>query len=319
MISDRRAAGRPASRVPEFVLLVLAAVSSYPATAAEIATVAFRVVHEMGRQQTDPLSLPTDVAIASNGDLYVVDSGNHRIVFFDSSGRRIGQFGEEGSEDGQLQDPVGIGIAPNNEIFVADRGNNRIVRFSADGSFVSSIALKEDNQNVVPIDVAVSPFGGELFVTANNSHRVLVFSIAGVLQRGWGKEGSKPGQFRYPATLALADGALYVVDVLNARLQTFDVNGDSVSTFGKLGAGPGTFFRPKGVAIDSVGRVYVSDSYLGVVQVFSAAGEFLHAIGKDGVPTRFDNPVGLASFGSRIILVEMLPHTILILEPEPET
>jgi len=319
MTSDCHTAGRPASRMPKIVLLIISTVFVCPVAAAEIATVPFRIVHEMGRDSTDPLSLPTDVVIASNGDVYVVDSGHHRVVVFNSSGHRTGQFGEQGSGDGQLQDPVGIGIAPSNSVYVADRGNNRIMQFSADGSFLSSITLKEDGQTVVPIDVAVSPFGGELFVTANNSHRILVFSSTGELLRGWGEEGSGSGQFHYPATLALANDVLFVVDVLNARIQTFDVNGESASSFGKLGAGPGTFFRPKGVAIDSAGQVYVSDSYLGVVQVFSAAGKFLHAIGNDGVPTRFENPVGLASFGNRLVLVQMLAHTVLILEPEPAT
>jgi len=164
----------------------------------------------------------------------------------------------------------------------------------------------------------VSPLTGELFVTSNNSHRVLVFSSAGELLRSWGGEGDKPGQFRYPATLTLANNSVFVVDVLNARIQRFDLNGGSNNVFGKLGAGPGTFFRPKGVAVDTTGRVYVTDSYLGVIQVFSSDGEFLHAIGDGGVPTRFENPVGLASSGNRIVLVQMLPHTVLILEPEPE-
>ncbi len=317
--TGRNEAGVPGSRKPISAVFVLVAVTAFPATAADLVTVPVRVVHELGRDFADPLSLPTDVAVASDGVLYVVDSGNNRIVVFDSAGRRTNQFGRQGSDDGQLQDPVGIGIAPDNSIYVADRGNKRLVQFSANGSFIASIPLQEGGQDVVPIDVAVSADGNELFVTANNSHRIVVFSTNGEQIRGWGGEGSKPGQFRFPATLALAEGVLYVVDVLNARIQTFDTNGDNVQSFGKLGAGPGTFFRPKGVAIDAAGRVYVSDSYLGVVQVFAADGKYLHAIGEDGVPTRFDNPVGMATLGDRLVLTQMLPHTVLVLEPEPET
>lgn len=316
MISDRCNADLCLSCKLQLAVAFLAMLLAYPASAADITTVAFRTVMEVGSSSTDSLSLPTDVAVDSKGTLYVVDSGNHRVVVFDSAGRRTGQFGEEGSDDGQLQDPVGIGIAADDSIYIADRGNNRLVRFSSDGIFLATILLQEGKQKVVPIDVAISNDGRELFVTASNSHRVLVFRGNGEQVRGWGEEGKDPGQFRYPATLALANGTLYVVDVLNARIQTFDVTGGNAKSFGKLGAGPGTFFRPKGVAVDTSGRVYVSDSYLGVVQVFSVDGEFLYAIGNDGVPTRFDNPVGLASFGGRIVLTQMLPHTILVLEPE---
>jgi len=304
--------------MPCTLLLLMNVVFLNNAAAADVATAPYRIVREIGLETEDPLSLPTDVAAASNGNLYVVDSGNHRVVIFDSSGRRIGQLGGRGSGDGQLQDPVGIDIATDGGIYVADRGNARIVKFFSDGSAPISIPLQANGEDVVPIDVAVSPSAAEFFVTDNNSHRVLVFSSAGELLRSWGGEGDNPGQFRYPATLTLTKSAVFVVDVLNARIQSFDFNGDSNKVFGKLGAGPGTFFRPKGVAVDAAGRVYITDSYLGVIQVFSSDGEFLHAIGEEGVPARFDNPVGLTSPGARIVLVQMLPHTILVLEPEPE-
>ncbi|NOX69737.1 MAG: hypothetical protein GXP15_11165 [Gammaproteobacteria bacterium] len=315
MTSNRRRTNKTDGVVILFVTIVFANC----VWAADVATVPFRIVQEMGLEAQDPLSLPTDVAVADNGNLYVVDSGNHRVVIFDSSGRRIGQLGQQGSDDGQLQDPVGIDIAANGGIYVADRGNSRIAKFFSDGSPPISIPLQENGKDVVPIDVAVSPLADELFVTSNNSHRVLVFSSTGELLRSWGGEGADPGQFRYPATLTLAGDAVFVVDVLNARVQRFDVAGGSNKEFGKLGAGPGTFFRPKGIAVDASGRVYVTDSYLGVIQVFSSDGEFLHAVGDDGVPTRFDNPVGLTTLGEQIVLVQMLPHTILIIEPEPGT
>ncbi len=308
-----------ANRIHGVVMLLVTLVLANHVSAADISTVPFRIIQEMGLETQDPLALPTDVAVSSNGNLYVVDSGNHRVVIFDSSGRRIGQLGQQGSGDGQLQDPVGIDVAADGGIYVADRGNARIVKFFSDGSAPISIPLQADGEEVVPIDVAVSPLAAELFVTSNNNHRVLIFSSAGELLRSWGGEGDGPGQFRYPATLTLANSSVFVVDVLNARIQSFDFSGGSNKVFGKLGAGPGTFFRPKGVAVDKTGRVYVTDSYLGVIQVFSSDGEFLHAIGDDGVPTRFENPVGLTSFGNRIVLVQMLPHTILILEPEPES
>ncbi len=317
MTSRHHKPGCPPQLLWKLAILLLAANQGQALRAADIVTAPFRLLHELGGALADPLSLPTDVAVDSNGNLYIVDSGNNRIVVVDSTGRQTGQFAGEGDGDGQLQDPVGIGVAPDDSIYVADRGNHRLVWFSSDGAASRSIPLQEGDEDVVPIDVAVSADGSELFVSANNSHRIVVYSREGTLLRGWGEEGNNPGQFRYPATLALAVSVLYFVDVLIARILTFDFDGHATSSFGKLGAGQGTLFRPKGVAVDAAGRVYVSDSYLGVIQVFSTDGDFLHVLGDDGVATQFENPVGLASSAGRIVLAQMLPNTVLIIEPGP--
>jgi DNA-binding beta-propeller fold protein YncE len=190
--------------------------------------------------------------------------------------------------------------------------------FDTKGRFKTSIALEEDGEGISPVDVAVSAKGKELFVTTNNSHRIVVFSSKGEYLRGWGGEGEDDGMFRYPATIALdGDGNVHVVDVLNQRVQKFDPQGSFLASFGKLGGNPGTFFRPKGIALDSAGRSYVSDSYLGAIQVFDAAGEFLYLLGEGGETTVFETPVGLATDGSRLLVVQMLAGNVLVLDIQP--
>jgi len=272
-----------------------------------------RSVAVWGALTEAPLSLPSDIAAGPGGSYFVVDGGNDRVVKFDGNGSLVHAFGSHGAGDGQLDGPVGIGVGPSGNVFVADRGNHRLQVFSADGDFLRSLPLVADGVDVVPVDVAVSS-GDELFVTAANLHSVLVYSLQGVLLRQWGSRGKAPGQFFHPATVALAGDTLYVVDVLNARVQAFDTSGAAVATFGRLGAGPGTFFRPKGVAVDDAGRVYVSDSYFGVIQVFSGAGEFLHALGHDDTARQFDHPVGMSAGGERLHIVQMRSGSVQVLD-----
>lgn len=265
----------------------------------------------------DWLSMPSDVAVGKGGNIYVVDGGNHQIAVFDAAGTRVTSLGMLGSDDGQLVSPLGVGIGRKGEVYVADKGNKRLVMFDAKGSFRRNISLEEEGDDVVPLDVAVGLKGKELFVTANNSHKVLVFSTRGELLRSWGGEGEDDGQFRYPATIDIdASGNLYVVDVLNARVQKFDPSGTHLLTIGELGGKAGTFFRPKGVAVDSSGNIYVSDSFLGVIQVFDAAGEFLYVIGEEGTATVFNTPVGLAAKGTRLYVTQMLAGKVAVLEPQ---
>jgi DNA-binding beta-propeller fold protein YncE len=272
---------------------------------------------EFGADVENGLSLPTDVAVGAGGRVYVVDSGRHRIASFDASGNPLGHFGSEGEEEGQLSGPVGIGVAPNGTVYVADKNNNRLQVFKADGSFERSLPLEEEGTAAAPVDVAVSAKGKTLYVTTNNSHRVLAVTSRGKPKNAWGGEGDEPAQFNYPATLAVdRSGNVLVVDVLNARVQVFGEDGTPTAQYGKYGANPGTFVRPKGIAVDDAGRIFVSDSYLGVVQVLAADGQFIGVLGVGGEPVRFEAPTGLAFAGGRLFVTDMLAGKVLAYELE---
>jgi len=73
-----------------------------------------------------------------------------------------------------------------------------------------------------------------------------------------------------------------VTDTLNFRVQVFDEEGRFISTFGKLGDGAGDFDKPKGVATDSAGHVYVVEGMNDVVQIFDPSGRLLLAFGESG-------------------------------------
>jgi DNA-binding beta-propeller fold protein YncE len=264
----------------------------------------------------ESLAMPSDVAVSSTGQVYVIDGGNHQVAVFDAAGARVATLGERGSEDGQFESPLGIAINRKGDVFVADKGNSRLQMFSDDGRFRRAMPLEEEGEEVVPVDVAVSANGKELFVTSNNSHRVVVFDNKGKYLRGWGGEGEEDGQFRYPATIALdASGNVLVVDVLNARVQKFSPDGTFIVSFGGVGGKPGTFFRPKGIAVDGDGNAYVSDSFLGAIQVFDAGGEFLHVAGDGEEVMVLDTPVGMAVDGSRLHVVQMVAGNVVVLEP----
>lgn len=284
---------------------------SNQSSAQDLATARFEIAMEAGIA----LSMPSDVSVGEDGRIYVVDGGNHQVAVFDSAGQRVATLGQRGGENGQFESPVGLAIGPQGEIYVADKGNQRLQVFDSDGRFDRAIALEEDGARVNPVDVAVSANGKALFVTANNSHRILVYSNKGEFLRAWGGEGEEDGLFRFPATIDVdPTGNVLVVDVLNQRVQRFDSEGNFLASFGSLGGKPGTFFRPKGIAVDSAGRSYVSDSFLGVIQLFDANGEFLHVLGAGGESTVFDTPVGMTIVGSRLLVVQMLPGNVLVLE-----
>nr|NIT36459.1 6-bladed beta-propeller [candidate division Zixibacteria bacterium] len=75
-------------------------------------------------------------AVVSNGNIYVVDSNNHRIQYFTSSGSFLGKWGSEGTGNGQFSYPRGIAVTPDGAYFyVADCSNHRIQYFVDDQQF----------------------------------------------------------------------------------------------------------------------------------------------------------------------------------------
>lgn len=93
-----------------------------------------------GRDQ-ETFSWPSDVLVASNGDIFVADGhgpkSNARIVKFTGDGRFIKEWGREGAAAGEFDVPHGIAIDSSGRIFVADRSNNRIQIFDQKGSFLA--------------------------------------------------------------------------------------------------------------------------------------------------------------------------------------
>jgi hypothetical protein len=87
-------------------------------------------IDSFGAQGNGPgqMSSPNGVAYDEVGYLYVVDSGNARIVLSLSSDYEGASGGAAGPEIGQFQAPVNIATGPRG-IYVADTGNNRIQFF----------------------------------------------------------------------------------------------------------------------------------------------------------------------------------------------
>jgi sugar lactone lactonase YvrE len=89
----------------------------------------------------DFLSMPTDVAIAPNGDIYVTDghggSSNDRIMKFSKDGNFITTWGKRGKGQGEFDGLHAIALDSAGRVYVGDRVNGRVQVFEGDGKFVA--------------------------------------------------------------------------------------------------------------------------------------------------------------------------------------
>ena len=67
--------------------------------------------------------------VDSSGNVFVVDTGNHRIQKFTNNGTFVTKWGLEGTADGQFSSPVDIDVDTSGNIFVVDNDNFRIQKF----------------------------------------------------------------------------------------------------------------------------------------------------------------------------------------------
>jgi DNA-binding beta-propeller fold protein YncE len=95
-------------------------------------------------------------------------------------------------------------------------------------------------------------------------------------------------------------------------VEIFDADGNFISTFGKAGDGPGYFARPKGIAVDSDGHVWVADTVQDRVQVFDPDGHLLIYLGGHGMlPGQFNAVQGLTiDKKNRVFTSEQYPGRV---------
>jgi len=216
-------------------------------------------------------NLPYGVAVNGLGELYVADTHNHRIQWFTPQGKLIKTWGRHGKAPGEFDTPRGLTVDVFGNVWVADHTNQRVQKFSYDGRLLG------------------------------------VFGANG----GDGTPGSGPGEFFEPRGMSSdADGNIYVAEMVNHRVQVLRNDGSFLRAWGKggtggyeqVGSGYGEFRLPYQTAVDTKGRVWVTDTDNERVQVFTREGQFLRAFGAnnaDGtigsLPGEFHKPYGAAS------------------------
>ncbi len=270
----------------------------------------------------DPFSMPSDAAVNRDGDLYVLDGVNHRVVVYDREGRFRFMFGTRGSGKGQLLSPLGMGLADDGTVYVADSGNHRIGVFTGRGEALRVIPLPTLGRKAPPdpTDVALNPDQTRLYIADNDNHLLDVYNLSDqCFEAVWGSPGQGRRQFRYPFLIdTSAQGYIFIVEPINTRVQVLNPQGKFVSFVGNWGVQAGQLFRPKGVAI--LGDIiFVTDSYLGRIQMFTMAGEFLGML-SDGqtVPVKLTTPTGITvDTRSKILyVVELKANRVCRMELE---
>ena len=237
---------------------------------------------------------PIGIAIDSENNIYVVDSGNAQVKKFDSTGKFLLLWGSVGTGYGQFKNPTGI-FADQNYIYVADTGNARIQKFDKSGNFVYSWGTFGDEPGMfrTPVALAASKLG-DLFVSDSGQNKILVFDSNGQYKDEIRSLLTAAAKFSSTNYITFdSKNSFYVVSDDNRVLQFSEI-GTFIRSFGTTGEKDGQFNKPSAIATDSRGNLYVTDTDNHRVQKFDSRGKFLVSWGSLGTgPVQFKEPVGI--------------------------
>jgi len=223
-----------------------------------------------------------DVAVDSQNNLYVLDSGDLKIKKFDSNGSLIMSWGSIGSGDQKLQNPSGIFVDAKN-VHVADKGNGRIITYDMDGNFLGFWGTSEiDSQSLRnPDDIVLDSFG-TFFIADTGWNKILKFDEFGKFVGEIKSLQTAAAKFSGSNSIVSDENMMYILVTKDNRILQFVNDGNFVKSFGTTGEDDGKFLNPNSLAIDKNGSLFVADSGNHRVQVLDQNGKFLTKWGTFG-------------------------------------
>ncbi len=207
----------------------------------------------LGGVSASGLNFPQGVAVGSSGTLFVADTGNNRVLVYQSPwsdavadvvlGQSSMGSGGAGSGLNQLRAPEGLFVDGSGALWVADTGNNRILKFTSITTGASAAFAIGGSGGPSPTTLSgprdlVLDGVGNLFVADTGFSRVLryapplsggigatiVFGHAGSMTNGAANQGGiSADSLALPEKLEVdGGGRLWVADTGNHRVLEYD-------------------------------------------------------------------------------------------------
>ena len=238
---------------------------------------------------------PSGIAIDSDNNVYVVDSGNSLIKKFDPTGKLLLSWGGMGTGNGRFLHPSGIAVGKK-YVFVADTGNARIQMFDKDGNFIYQWGGYGEGEGMfhIPVGVALDS-RGFLFVADADRATIQIFNTQDVYADEIHPLVTPEGNFPSLAGIAFGPDDDFYVSSTDDRVMKFSDIGGFLNFFGSAGSEDGRFNNPTAIAVDGSGNFYVADTGNYRIQKFDSHGNFLLSWGLQGSSLgKFEDPAGLA-------------------------
>jgi len=242
------------------------------------------------------------LAVTSLNNILVLDSGRAIVQIFNPDGTFVRSFdGSEGIGE-QFIAPSGMTIDTNDQIYIADTILDTVQIYDSFGTFVTSFDGSEGNGTPFdrPHGLAVNSFE-QIIVTDTGLNSVQVYNPDGTFVTSF--DGSEDGgtQFLAPWDVIVDSTGqqILVLDVGDGLVEIFEGgefsnfntdDGDFTGSFDGTDGGGVMFNEPRGIVVDSNGRIIVADHGEDIVQIFDSNGFFITSFDGSNGGTEFLAP-----------------------------
>jgi DNA-binding beta-propeller fold protein YncE len=129
-----------------------------------------------------PFNLPTDIAFAPDGSMFMTDGyGNARVHKFSPDAKYQFSWGEPGTAPGQFNLPHGVWIDRRGRVLVADRENDRVQVFDQSGKLLSVWATELIGPAFFYVDD-----DDVVYIPEHNGGRISILTLDGERVARWG-------------------------------------------------------------------------------------------------------------------------------------
>lgn len=162
---------------------------------------------------------PQAIALDDKDNIYVSDTGNHRIRVFNPAGKVLNKFGIQGARLGEFNNPAGLTMDVAGNLLVVDEKNYRVQIFSARGVFKNKFGKRGTGRGEFAAPIGVTTDTKRNIFVTDRDLRIQIFDSEGYYLTDFGTpQGNYKIAPKYYGLTTDIENNLYVTDIANCSV-----------------------------------------------------------------------------------------------------
>lgn len=220
-----------------------------------------------------------------------------------------------GTGEYELAKPMDM-VVSNNCLYVTDAGRQDVVVFDLESGEVLSAFGQGEFQ--FPYGITADS-DGNIYVADTDLDKISIYSPEGTYIEDFTPVDSA-NAIESPSAIRIYDDKLYVPEINTGVVKVFDLEGNLLLEIAEPADSEYALDSPNGVAVDTEGNIYISDTMNARVLVYDKDGNFVKELGgrtAESSTSELANPRGIAvDENGYVYVVDLLAGNIAMYTPE---